>query len=181
VYLINDTEGMQAFWLNYDAGLTFLDGAEAVSYDTIGTDQIIPLVTGDAQLNVINPCPAATPVSIRLFGADGEIAPAVPRNLPIAGGVQARVSELFPSADMSRARYVRFQSGATPIASSAVIWGFLVPAESVVVNGVNVAPRAEATFPHVINGELGSANYTTVIGLTNASWVPLGGWRAFPR
>src|SRR5205085_6053490 len=25
VYVLNDTEGMQAFWLNYDSDLTFLD------------------------------------------------------------------------------------------------------------------------------------------------------------
>jgi hypothetical protein len=169
VYLINDTEGMQAFWLNYDAGLTFLDGAEAAQYDTIGTDQIIPLVAADTQLNVINPNFGAAALTIRLFGSDGEIAPAVSQQLPLAGGFQATVAALFPTADMTRARYVRVQSGALAIASSAMIRGFLVPADSVVINGVNVSAQTSATFPHVVHGALGGANYTTVIGLTNPS------------
>ena len=46
---------MQAFWLNYDAGLTFLDGSEAAQYETIGSAQIIALIAGEGELNVINP------------------------------------------------------------------------------------------------------------------------------
>ena len=169
VYIFTDTDGgMQAFWMSYDAGLTFLDGAEAAQYDTIGADQVIPLVAGEAELNIINPNFSTSALTIRLFGGNGEIAPRVQPATAIAGGFQAQISSMFPSADMTQARYIRVRS-ALAIASSAMIRGFLVPTESVVVNGVNVSPRTEATFPHVINGALAGANYTTVIGLTNTS------------
>src|SRR5262245_4676864 len=36
VYAIDDAEGTQSFWLNYDAGITLLDGAESAQLDTIG-------------------------------------------------------------------------------------------------------------------------------------------------
>jgi hypothetical protein len=81
VYLLNDTEGMQAFWLTYNGELTSLDGAEAVSYDGIGADQIIPFVAGQAELNVINPNFFTVPFTIRLFGSNGALADAVTRTL----------------------------------------------------------------------------------------------------
>jgi len=168
VYVINDTEGMQAFWLNYDAGTTFMDGAEAFQYETIGADQIVPLVAGQSELNIINPNFTATPITIRLFGRDGELAPASSRQLPIAGALQAQASVMFPGVDMSQARYLRIQSG-LPIASTVLIRGFLVPIESAVINGSNVGTGTSMSFPHVINGALTGANYTTVIGVTNVS------------
>src|SRR5262249_35407772 len=42
--VLTDSEGMQAFWLTYDGGMTYLDGAEAAQYENTGTDQIIPLI-----------------------------------------------------------------------------------------------------------------------------------------
>lgn len=85
IYAVTDAEGMQAFWLNYDAGITFLDGAEAAQLDTIGPDQVIPLVAGQAELNVINPNGIKVPVTIRLSGNNGELAPAFASDLPTAG------------------------------------------------------------------------------------------------
>ena len=73
VGVITDTEGMQAFWLTYDAKLTYLDGAEAAQYENTGSDQIIPLVAGDTELNVVclSGLRSLTPITIRLFGSDG--------------------------------------------------------------------------------------------------------------
>src|SRR5262249_21408992 len=67
VYVLTDTEGMQAFWLSYNDDLTFLDGSEANSDDTIGNDQVIPLVAGQTELNVINPNFLTLTINIRLF------------------------------------------------------------------------------------------------------------------
>ncbi|HYR91333.1 MAG TPA: hypothetical protein VE422_45170 [Terriglobia bacterium] len=170
VYVVTDAEGMQAFWVIYDAGITFLDGAEAVQLDTFGPDQIIPFVAGQTELSVINPNGIDVPVTIRLFGNDGELATAFNRQIPKAGGYQTDVSSMFPSADMTRARYIRIRTTSAPIASVAQVRGFLVPNESAIINGMNVAPsRAELNFPHVINGGLTGTNYTTVIGVTNVS------------
>jgi hypothetical protein len=169
VYVLTDTEGMQAFWLNYNDDLTSLDGAEALSYDTIGADQIIPLVAGQTELNVINPNFIRLQVTIRLFGSNGELAAPVSRTLTPAGAFQAQASELFPTADLTVARYLRIQTSTATIASSAVIRGYLVPKEMTAVNGINVSARNELTFPHVIMGVLGGANYSTVLGITNTS------------
>jgi hypothetical protein len=167
--LTADPEGMQAFWLTYNGSLTSLDGADAAGYDTIGEDQIIPLAAGQTELNIINPNFLNVPVTIRLFGANGQMGPTITRTLPNAGAFQAQVPGLFGSVDMAEARYLRITSTGAKIASSAVIRGYLVPEESLVVNGVNVSGGTNLTFPHVINGSLGAANYTTVLGITNMS------------
>jgi hypothetical protein len=99
VYVLNDTEGMQAFWLNYDASLTYLGGSEAAQYDTIGSDQIVPLVAADAELNIINPNFSKIALTIRLFGSEGELASAFMTELQIAGAFQSKVSAMFPSGD----------------------------------------------------------------------------------
>jgi hypothetical protein len=169
VYVLNDTEGMQAFWLAYNSDITYMDGAEAAGYDTIGADQVIPLVAGQTEVNVINPNFQNVEISIRLFGSDGQLGSTVTRTLPFAGAFQGQVSGLFPSVDITQARYLRVTSSSVPIASSAVIKGYLVPVESVVVNGTNVGSRTELLFPHVINGALSAANFQTVIGVTNTS------------
>jgi hypothetical protein len=175
VGVITDTEGMQAFWLTYDGALTYMDGAEAAQYENTGADQIIPLIAGDTELNVVclsglrNP----VPITIRLFGPDGdELAPASIQNLPNAGAFQAHVADMFPSADIARARYVRIRTSGPAIASTALIKKFLVPGEAAVVNGVNVSARTEMNFPHVVNGALTGANYSTLIGVINASNSP---------
>jgi hypothetical protein len=172
IYAITDTEGAQAFWLNYDAGMTFLDGAEAAQLDTIGPDQVIPLVAGQAELNVINPNGIRVPVTIRLFGENGELAPAFTSDLPIAGGLQIQVSAMFPVAEMAQARYIRIRSAGAPIGSLVLIRDFLVTGESAVVNGSNVTARAELNFPHVVSGRLIGSNYTTVLAVTNLSAAP---------
>jgi hypothetical protein len=169
VYVITDTEGMQAFWLNYNGNLTFLDGAEAFQYETIGPDQIIPLVAEDTELNVISMNGVVVPVTVRLYGTDGELAPAFTRSVPVAGAFQATASEMFPGADMSQARYMRIRTPGGSIASTAVVKRFQVPFESVVVNGVNAGSRTDMTFSHIVTGALGGADYTTTIGVTNLS------------
>jgi hypothetical protein len=160
---------MQAFWLNYDSAITQLDGADAAQIDTIGQEQIVPLVAGKTQLNVINPNTLVTTVTVHIFGDDGELAPPYVRQLPSAGAFQAGADEMFPETDLAEARYFRMKSSNAPIASSAVVRSFLVPVESAVLNGENIGSRTELTFPHVINGKLGASNYTTVIGVTNVS------------
>ena len=127
VYVITDTEGMQAFWLNYDSDLTFLDGAAAVQLDAIGADQIIPFVAENTELNVISLNSVTVPVTVRLFGADSELATPFTRSLTIAAAFRARASEMFPGVDLSQARYMRIQTPGAPIAATAIIKGFQVP------------------------------------------------------
>ena len=78
---------------------------------------------------------------------------------------------MFPSADMAEARYMRITSSRS-VASSALIKHFLVPFEAAVVNGVNVGTSMHMNFPHIVNGKVPGANYTTTIGVTNLSNSP---------
>ena len=84
---------MQAFWLTYDSGLTFLDGAEAAQYDSIGPDQIIPFVTADSEVSVVSlQSGSISPaITVRLFGADGELAPPFSRKLSPGSALRARI------------------------------------------------------------------------------------------
>jgi hypothetical protein len=76
---------------------------------------------------------------------------------------------MFPSADMAQARYLRIRTSGAPVASTAIIRKFQVPSESAVVNGINAGSRAEMIFPHIVNGVLTDADYSTMIGITNLS------------
>jgi hypothetical protein len=168
VYVLTDTEGMQAFWLAFNNELTFLDGAEADGYDTIGADQVIPLIAAQTELNIINPNYLTLNVTIQLFGSNGTLGPAVSRTLSPAGAFQAQVATLFPLIDMTAARYLRIKTAAA-IATSAMIRGYMVESDAAVVNGINVDSRNQLTFPHVINGILGETRFATVLGITNTS------------
>jgi hypothetical protein len=165
---------MQAFFLNYDSGITSLDGAEAVSYDTIGSDQVIPLIAESTELNVVNTSASRLQLTIRLFGVDGQIGTTVNRDVAVAGAFQSDVATLFPSGNMAQARYVRIQTGSafSLIISCAVIRGFTVPRDAALINGVNVTQKTDLTFNHVVSGQLPNANYTTIIGITNLSSQP---------
>jgi hypothetical protein len=155
IYVITDVDGMQAFWLTYDSGLTFLDGAEAAQVDGIGVEQIIPIVSAKTELSILGlqTTSPSLAVTIRLFGPDGQLASVI-RNLPPAGAFRGKLSELFPSTDLTQARYVEISSPAEAVASSALIRGFQVPDEAAVVNGSNVTLTNEIVFPHMVNGEL---------------------------
>src|SRR5262249_27498809 len=131
--------------------------------------------TGDTELTVLclSGIRSLVPITVRLFGGDGsELAPPFVQSLPSAGALHANVSELFPAADITRARYVRIETPGPPSVSSALIKGFLVPLEAAVVNSVNVGRQTELTFPHVVNGATTGTNYTTMIGVTNLSSSP---------
>jgi len=161
---------MQAFWLSFNDELTYLDGAEADGYDTIGADQIIPLVAAQTELNIINPNYLTLNVTIQLFGSNGPLSSGVSRALSPAGAFQAQVSTLFPSADMAAARYLRIKTGSSAsIATSAMIRGYMVESDAAVVNGINVDSRNQLTFPHVINGAFGETTFATVLGITSTS------------
>ncbi len=169
VYGVTDTEGMQAFWLNYTNGLTSLDGAEAFQLESVGTDQIVPLATADSELSVISVTGASLSVTVQLFGSNGELAPPFTQSIPAAGAMQVAISQMFPTADLSQARYMRIRSASSLFASMALVRRFGVPFESAVVNGVNAGTSTQMTFAHVVTGVLGGADYTTTIGVTNLS------------
>jgi hypothetical protein len=173
VYVFTDSEQMQGFWLNYDTQLTYLDGAEVEQYSDLGVDQIIPLVAGATELNIINPNVTRVSVTVRLFGTDQESAPAFATDISAVGAFQSDPSLMFPGADLTNARYVRIASSGNLIGSSTLIRSFLVSKDTAVINGINTSSSgSDIKFPHAVNGALGTANYTTVVGVTNLSATP---------
>jgi hypothetical protein len=171
--VITDVDGMQAFWLTYDSSMTFLDGADAAQIDTIGTVQTIPFVTGNTELNLISLQSAiSASITIHVFGTDGELASPAVRRLPPAGALRAPLSEVFPNADLSGVLYVQVVSPDAAIVSAALVRGFQRGSEVGVINGLSGASGTEIIFPHIVNGVVPNAEYTTVVGVINASDAP---------
>lgn len=165
VQATSTTPGLQGFWLNFDGAVTYIDGAEAAA---AALDQVIPLVAGATELNVANPGAASNSVTIRLFGEAGELGTAT-QTIAANGVFQGSVATLFPAASIGSARYIRV-TGALPVASAALVRGYLVPQDTAVVNGVDrTSTLTQMNFPHVVSGVGGGGNYTTEVGVTNLS------------
>ena len=172
VQATSTTSGLQGFWLNYDAGLTYLDGAAAA---VSSAGQVIPLVAGSTDINIANVAAVPATVSIELRGADGsQLATAVSQTIAGHGVFHADAFTLFTVPDPTQALYVRVIGGSgSALAVTAMIRNYLVPVESGVVNGVDIGstPSDQLYIPHVISGLLGGSNYTTVVGVTNLANV----------
>jgi hypothetical protein len=166
VQATSTTPGLQGFWLNYDGAITYIDGAEAAS---ASLDQVIPLVAGATELNVANPGSAANSVTIKLFGEAGQLGATATQSIAANGVFQSGIGALFPTASIGSARYIRV-TGTAPIASTALIRGYLVSQDTSVINGVDsTSTLTQMNFPHVVSGVGDGGNYTTELGVTNLS------------
>jgi len=166
VQATSTTSGLQGFWIGGDFS-TYTDGADgAVS----ATDQILPLVARQTEINIANPGNSAITVTIHLRGADGvEFSAAVTRDIPASGIFQSQVLTIFPGADLAQPAHIRITSPGV-FAATSVVAGLLTPRDTGVVNGVNASSATlEMDFPHVVSGPLGGLNYSTVVGVTNAA------------
>ena len=164
VQATSTTPGLQGFWIGGDFS-TYTDGADGA---VAATDQVLPLVAGQTEINVANPGNSTITVTIHLRGANG-VEPSAPamRDIPALGTFQSQVSAIFPTADLTQPTHIRITSPG-PFAATSVVTGLLVPRDTGVINGVdaNSATR-EMDFPHVVSGPLGGQNYSTVVGITN--------------
>jgi hypothetical protein len=158
------TPGLQGFWIGGDFS-TYTDGADGA---VAATDQILPLVAGQTEINIANPGNSTITVTIHLRGADGvESSAPVTRDIPALGIFQSQVSAIFPSADLTQPTHIRVTSPG-PFAATSVVTGLLVPRDTGVINGVDAnSATLEMDFPHVVSGPLGGQNYSTVVGITN--------------
>ena len=68
VQATSTVSGLRGFWLNYDSGLTYLDGAAAAA---TAVDEIIPLVAATTEVNVANPNPGSQVVTLHLVNESG--------------------------------------------------------------------------------------------------------------
>src|SRR5262249_32615520 len=62
----NEPPEIESFWLNYNSNITSMDGSTAASGETLGSDQVVPLVAGQTELNIINTNFTALNITIKL-------------------------------------------------------------------------------------------------------------------
>src|SRR5439155_11088860 len=154
--------GLKGFWLGGDFA-TYGDGGEAAAS---GLDLLFPLVAGQAEINIVNIRNAVNTVTFRLRRTSGtDLTTVATQVIQPRGVYQAQASALFPNADLSQAMYIRV-SGTQAFSGTSVIRGFLVNTESAVLNAVNaISNLSTLNFVHVVSGPVGSANYTTSVGV----------------
>src|SRR5438552_2898447 len=122
-------------------------------------------VTGFA---IVNPNTATATVAYTLYAANGTTVSSSSK--PISAGGQLALSGVQLFSTVGSGGWVQVTSAGGAVAATALIKGYLVTTDSGVINGVDRSSTvSEADFPHVINGALTGANYTTVIGVTNLS------------
>jgi hypothetical protein len=164
VQATSTTAGLQGFWIGGDFS-TYTDGADGA---LPATDQILPLVASQTEINIANPNNAPIAVTIRLREPNGvESSAPVTVTIPELGVFQEMASALFPNASLTAPMHIRVNSDGMFVTTS-VVRGLLVPTDTGVVNGVAVNTATPVmNFPHAVSGPLGGQNYSTVVGITN--------------
>ena len=161
--------GLRGFWLvgNFS---TFADGAEAAA---AASETVLPVITDQTELALLNPGSDDAAVLIRLYGANGqELAEPAVQVLPPKGSFRGRTTTLFSLLDWSAATHARIVSG-IPVVASATLINFQADPSLSAINAVSTAtPLTEFAFPHVVLGTLGASNYDTILGITNRSVSP---------
>jgi len=163
VQATSSNPGLYGFWLGGDF-FTFMDGAAAAPEFP---DHFLP-VTDNTEVNLANSGTSEVHADVHLYSASGtELAPSFVLKVAPKAIVQRTVSSLFPTANLSQASHVRMTCTQN-FATVAVIRGWLVDTETAVVNGMDAGFFLTGLrFPHVINGNLGSADYVTQINVIN--------------
>jgi hypothetical protein len=158
------TSNLRGFWLGGD-WLTATDGAEAA---VAASELLLPLVTTQTDIELVNPLPSSQAILIRLYGAEGfEISEPHIQLLAAAGYYRVRATSAFPPGDVAVATHAKVTC-AVQCAGTARVSNYLSGPSLAVVNGVATGSTIkELIFPHVIQGQLGGLSYSTVISVTN--------------
>ncbi len=161
--------GLRGFWLAGNFA-TFGDGAEA---GTATPEMVLPVITDQTDLSLLNPGPEDTAILIKLYGASGqELAEPAVRVLPPKGSFRGRTTTLFSPLDWSVATHARIVSG-KPIVASATLTNFQQAPSLSAINAQSTSPPVtELVFPQIVMGTLGANNYDTILGFTNLSVAP---------
>jgi hypothetical protein len=166
VQAASNTPNLRGFWLKGDPR-TDGDGAEAA---TVATELVLPLITVQSEIDLVNPGTSGVAAVIRLFGPEGlQIGDTAVVPLPGSGSYRAQTTALFQPTDLAQATHARV--ACMPACAGAVlVSGFLTAPSLAVINGANAASSTkELSFPHVVQGTLGNLRYSTVVSVTNLS------------
>jgi hypothetical protein len=138
---------------------------------------ILPLINPQSEIHIANTGTAEVTILLSLFGTDGfETALPFPRTIPAKGVFKGDIATLFPALDdFSLPSHMRITckcANATPFAATVVARNFLTATlpSWAVVNGVPASSTSTTVhFPYIAEGPQGSANWRSVVGLTNLS------------
>ncbi len=162
--------GLQGFWLGGDM-TTFADGAEAAPSSS---EMVVPLTTGNSEIDIANTGAADVTMVIDLLGQEGfDLAIPWPQKIPAKGFFKSDIAAIFGSADLSQTAHLRIKCGCANLSSFAAVLiarDFIAGPSWAVVNAVPASTSATVmNFSQLIDGPVGSNNYRSVIGITNLS------------
>src|SRR5262245_24497139 len=161
VQATSNVAGIRAVWMR-GAG----DNVEA---ETASSELILPLITISSEITVVNTGSRNTTIRIKLYNVNGrQAADPVVRVIPPKGIFRAPAATLFTPLDWSSVTHAKISSGAPAIAAAQVRDG--VAPSLLFVNAVSLpASPSTIVFPHVLQGQIGSSQYITTLGITNLS------------
>src|SRR5436190_9286294 len=163
--------GLQGFWFAGNFS-TFADGAEAA---LSSAELVLPLVAPQSEINIANTGTTDVTVLMNLLGADGTDSDMpFPQLIRAKGFFRGQVSALFPRVDdfsiVTHMRITCACSNGSPFAATMIARDFIAAPSWAVVNAL---PASTSTltlnFPQLVDGPQGSANWRSVVGVTNLS------------
>ena len=159
VQAASETPGLQGFWLGGDM-TTFADGAEAAPSSS---EIVVPLTTGNSEIDIANTGAADVTVLIDLLGQEGfDLAMTIPspQKIPAKGFFKSDIAALFGSADLSQTAHLRIKCGCpnpSPFAAVLIARDFIAGPSWVVVNAVPAStPATVMNFSQLIDGPVGA-------------------------
>ncbi len=110
IKLESSSPEIHAFFLDFNTGLTILEGADAAS--TAPGFAVLPEieVEGDTQIRLTNPYSTPAAATIRLTGEDGTVRATAERSVDPSGTLLESAAELFPGAALDPQEYFQVLS-----------------------------------------------------------------------
>jgi hypothetical protein len=164
----SSVSNLRGFWLIANPS-TDGDGASAVAP---ASEFVLPLITAQSEIDLVNPGASGVAAFIRLYGPEGlQIGDTAVVPLPGLGSFNFNSTAEFAAGDIALASYAKVDC--MPACAGAVLVSNYLTAPSLAVaNGATTAATSlELNFPHVVEGQSGTLIYSTVISVTNLSAV----------
>ena len=172
VQVTSATTGIQGFWFAGDL-VTFGDGAEPA---TSASELVLPVIAPSSEIHIANTGTVPETIVMDLLSGDGlDVDERFVQQIPPRGFFKANTAAIFPKADLTQATHMRLKCGCAgnPFAALVVTRNFIAAPSSVVLNAVPVSTSTSViTFPHLVDGAQGNANWKSVVSVTNLSATP---------
>src|SRR5262249_3950132 len=130
---------------------------------------VLPLITAQSEIDLINTSNTSGAALIRLLGPEGqEIAEYTPIVfLQPMGAVKAASIPMFTATDLARASHAKITCMVSCV-GAVLVRDFMAAPSLAVANGRSTASTTtRLDFAHVIDGTLGGLSYSTILSVTN--------------